>query len=82
MYLQMKLRRYACADCGSPCKSTSPNAERCRKCAKSRQDRQSREYQQKVLARKRAARNQPDRAQGLSLGRGTGAPPKWRPLIH
>ena len=60
MYLQMKLRRYACADCGNPCKSTSPNAERCRKCAKSRQDRQSREYQQKVLARKRAARNQPD----------------------
>jgi hypothetical protein len=54
MYPQMKLRHYDSADCGIPCKSTSPNAERCRKCAKLRQDRQSREYQQKILARKRA----------------------------
>ncbi len=53
MYLQAKLRQYACADCGIPCESTSPNAERCRKCATLRQNRQSREYQQKVLARKR-----------------------------
>ena len=60
MYLQTKLRQYACADCGIRCESTSPNAERCRKCATLRQNRQSREYQQKVLARKRAARNQPD----------------------
>ena len=26
MYLQMKLRHYDCVDCGTPCKSTSPNA--------------------------------------------------------
>ena len=50
MYPQMKLRQYDCANCGVPCKSTSPNAERCRKCAKLRQNRQSREYQQKMLA--------------------------------
>ena len=36
MYAEMKLRQYACADCGIPCKSTSPNAERCRKCARLR----------------------------------------------
>ena len=60
MYLHMKLRQYVCADCGIPCKSTSPNAERCRKCATLRQNQQSREYQQKMLARKRAARSQPD----------------------
>ena len=60
MYPQMKLRRYDCADCGVPCKSTSPNAERCRKCAKSRQNQQSREYQQKLLARKRAVHSQLD----------------------
>jgi len=64
MYPQMKLRHYDCADCGIPCKSTSPNAERCRKCAKLRQDRQSREYQQKILARKRAARKQTDVERG------------------
>ena len=57
MYPQMKLRRYDCADCGVPCKSTSPNAERCRKCAKLRQ---TREYQQTMLARKRVARKQTD----------------------
>ena len=60
MYAEMKLRQYACADCSVPCKSTSPNAERCRKCARLRQNRQSREYQQKMLARKRAARKQTD----------------------
>ena len=60
MYPQMKLRHYDCADCGIPCKSTSPNAERCRKCAKLRQNRQSTEYQRKMLARKRAARSQPN----------------------
>jgi hypothetical protein len=59
----MKLRHYDCADCGIPCKSTSPNAERFRKCAKLRQNRQSAEYQQKMLARKRAARSQPDAEQ-------------------
>ena len=32
MYLQMKLRHYNCADCGTPCKTTSPNAVRCPKC--------------------------------------------------
>ena len=60
MYAEMKLRQYACADCGIPCKSTSPNAERCRKCARLRQNRQRREYQQRVLSRKRTARNQAD----------------------
>ena len=66
MHPQMKLRHYDCADCGIPCKSTSPNAERCRKCAKLRQDRQSREYQQKMLARKRAARKQTDVERGAA----------------
>ena len=47
MYAEMKLRQYACADCGIPCKSTFPNAERCRKCARLRQNRKSREYQQR-----------------------------------
>jgi hypothetical protein len=27
MYPQIKLRPYICADCGIPCKRTSPNAE-------------------------------------------------------
>lgn len=58
MYVQMRLKRYDCADCGIPCKSTSPNAKRCRVCAKLRLNQQSREYQQKVLARKRAARHE------------------------
>jgi len=66
MYAEMKLRQYACADCGIPCKSTSPNAERCRKCARLRQNRQSREYQQRVLARKRRERNQADAEQGAA----------------
>ena len=66
MYAEMKLRRYACADCGIPCKSTSPNAERCRKCARLRQNRQSREYQQRVLARKGTARNQADAERGAA----------------
>ncbi len=60
MYPQMKLRHYDCADCGIPCKSTSPNAERCRKWAKLRQNRQSTEYERKMLVRKRAACSQPD----------------------
>ena len=63
MYPQMKLRHYDCADCSVPCKSTSPNAERCTKCAKLRQNRQSTEYQQKMLARKRATPSQPDTEQ-------------------
>lgn len=66
MYPQMKLRQYVCADCGIPCKSTSPNAERCRKCARLRQNRQSREYQQKMLARKRATRNPTDAERGAA----------------
>lgn len=57
MYVEMRLKRYECADCGVPCKSTSPNAERCRACAKLRLRQQSRDYQQKLLARKRAARS-------------------------
>ncbi len=55
MYVQMRLRHYDCADCGSPCKSTSPNAERCRACAKLRLNQQSRDYQQKALTRQNAA---------------------------
>lgn len=55
MYVEMRLKQYECADCGAPCKSTSPNAERCRTCAKLRLRQQSRDYQQKLLARKRAA---------------------------
>ena len=66
MYPQMTLRQYVCADCGIPCKSTSPNAERCTRCAKLPQDRQSREYQQKMLARKRAARKQTDVERGAA----------------
>ena len=66
MYAEMKLRQYACADCGIPCKSTSPNAERCRKCARLRQNRQIREYQQRVLARKRTARNQAGAERGAA----------------
>ena len=57
MYVEMRLKRYECADCGAPCKSTSPNAERCRACAKLRLRQQSHDYQQKLLARKRAARS-------------------------
>ncbi len=59
MYLEVRLKHYDCADCGAPCKSTSPNAKRCRECAKLREHQQSRDYQQKLLARTRAARNQP-----------------------
>jgi len=66
MYPQMKLRHYDCPDCGIPCKSTSPNAERCGKCAKLRQNRQSREYQQKMLARRRVARKQTDVERGAA----------------
>jgi len=62
MYVQMRLRHYDCGDCGNPCKSTSPNTERCRPCAKLRLHQQSRDYQQKALARKRAVRvNTPPR---------------------
>ena len=64
MYPQMKLRHYDCADCGIPCKSTCPNAERCVRCAELWPPRQSREYQQKILARKRAARKQTDVERG------------------
>ena len=66
MYPEMKLRQYDCADCGIPCKSTSPNAERCRKCARLRQKRQSSEYQQRALTRKRTARNQADAKRGAA----------------
>ena len=58
MYVEMRLSHYDCADCGVPCKSTSPNAKRCRNCAKLRELQQSRDYQQKLLARKRAAHSQ------------------------
>ena len=56
MYLQMKLRHYDCVDCGTPCKSTSPNAVRCPKCAKAwekERDRQNqrRRYQRSIAAR-------------------------------
>jgi hypothetical protein len=66
MYPSMKLRQYDRVNCGVPCKSTSPNAERCRKCAKLRQNWQSREYQQKMLALKRSARKQTEVERGAA----------------
>jgi hypothetical protein len=66
MYPQMKLVHYDSADCGIPCKDTSPTAERRGNCAKLRQNRQSREYQQKMLARRRVARKQPDGERGAA----------------
>jgi hypothetical protein len=66
MYPQMTLRHYDCADWGILYKSTSPNAVRCGKCAKLRQNRQRRDYQQKMLARKRDARKQTDVARGAT----------------
>ncbi len=56
MYLQMKLRHYNCADCGTPCKSTSPNAERCPKCAKAREKERNRQNQRRSYQRLMAAR--------------------------
>jgi DNA-directed RNA polymerase subunit RPC12/RpoP len=57
MYLQMKLRHYDCVDCGTPCKSTSPNAVRCPKCAKAwekerNRQNQRRRYQRLMVARR------------------------------
>ena len=56
MYLQMKLRNYDCVDCGTPGKSTSPNAVRCPKCSKAwekerNRQNQRRRYQRLVEAR-------------------------------
>ena len=56
MYLQMKLRHYDCVDCGTPCKSTSPNAVRCPKCAKAWEKERNRQNQRRRYQRLMAAR--------------------------
>ena len=65
MYLQMKLRHYDCADCRTPCKSTSPNAVRCPKCAKAWEQERNRRNQRRRYQRLKAAR----RGDGDSVGR-------------
>ena len=65
MYLQMKLRHYDCADCGTPCKSTSPNAVRCPKCAKAWEQERNRRNQRRRYQRLKAAR----RGDGDSVAR-------------
>ena len=61
MYLQMKLRHYDCADCGTPCKSTSPNAVRCAKCAKAWEKARNRQNQRRRYQRLMEARQAGDR---------------------
>jgi DNA-directed RNA polymerase subunit RPC12/RpoP len=61
MYLQMKLRHYDCADCGTPCKSTSPNAVRCPKCAKAWEKARNRQNQRRRYQRLMEARRAGDR---------------------
>ena len=56
MYLQMKLRHYNCADCGTPCKTTSPNAVRCPKCGKAWEKERNRQNQRRRYQRLIAAR--------------------------
>ncbi len=56
MYLQMKLRNYKCADCGTPCKTTSPNAVRCPKCGKAWEKERNRQNQRRRYQRLMAAR--------------------------
>ncbi len=51
MYLQMKLRHYDCVGCGTPCKSTSPNAVRCPKCAKVWEKERNRQNQRRRYQR-------------------------------
>ena len=65
MYLQMKLRHYDCADCRTPCKSTSPNAVRCPKCAKAWEQERNRQNQRRRYQRLNAAR----RGDGDSVAR-------------
>ena len=68
MYLQMKLRHYDCVDCGTPCKSTSPNAVRCPKCAKAWEKERNRQNQRRRYQRLMAARGgQVDRESGSSV---------------
>ena len=61
MYLQMKLRYYDCVDCGTPCKSTSPNAVRCPKCAKTWEKARNRRNQRRRYQRLMEARRAGDR---------------------
>ena len=56
MYLQMKLRHYDCVGCGTPCKSTSPNAVRGPKCAKAWEKERNRQNQRRRYQRLMAAR--------------------------
>jgi predicted amidophosphoribosyltransferase len=50
VYFEMRLRAFACPDCGEPFKSTSPNEVRCSACAKLWAKRRSREYQRRRYA--------------------------------
>ena len=59
--MQMKLRHYDCADCGTPCKSTSPNAVRCPKCAKVWEKARNRQNQRRRYQRLMEARRAGDR---------------------
>lgn len=61
MYLQMKLRHYDCADCRTPCKSTSPNAVRCPKCARAWEKARNRLNQRNRYQRLMEARRAGDR---------------------
>ena len=65
MYLQMKLRHYDCADCRTPCKSTSPNAVRCPKCANAWEQKRNRRNQRRRYQRLKTAR----RGDGDSVAR-------------
>ncbi len=65
MYVQMKLRHYDCADCKTPCKSTSPNAVRCPKCAKAWELERNRRNQRRRYQRLKVAR----RGDGDSVAR-------------
>ena len=56
MYLEMKLRHYNCVGCGTPCKSTSPNAVRYPKCAKAWEKERNRQNQRRRYQRLMAAR--------------------------
>ena len=67
MYLQMKLRHYDCVDCGTPCKSTSPNAVRCPKCAKAWEKERNRQNQLRRYQRLMVHGGQVDRESGNSV---------------
>lgn len=47
----MKMRQFACKNCGTAFSTTSPNAKRCEKCAKLWQAEYNRKYQSKLNKR-------------------------------